>query len=87
MDYEHLIHTIIDPLVEEPESVLVRVDASDDGKIYHILIAAERPDTARLIGRRGIVAAAIREIIAIPSKSARPRVYINFESLGDEKED
>ena len=87
MNYEKLVHTIIDPLVEEPESVLVRVDESEEGKRISILIAAEKPDTARLIGRRGVVASAIREVVSVYSKNAKQHVHINFESFGETKED
>lgn len=87
MDYEKLIRAIINPIVEEPESVLVRIDESDDGKRISITIASEREDTARLIGRRGIVASSIREVISIASKSKNQHVHVNFESFGEEKED
>ena len=68
MDYESLIHALIDPIVEEPKSVLIRVNDSEEKDIT-ILIAAEKEDTARLIGRRGSIANALREIVSVAGKS------------------
>lgn len=87
MNYEKLIHSIIDPIVEEPESILIRVDEADNGKRISITVASEKEDTARLIGRHGQVASSIREIISIASKSQNQHVHVNFESFGEEKED
>lgn len=87
MDYEKIIHAIIDPIVEEPESVLIRTTESDGGKDVTILIASEKDDTARLIGRHGTIANAIREMISVAGKSENKHIHIKFESFGEEKED
>ena len=87
MDYEKIIRTLIDPIVEEPKSVLIRVDEDDNGKDVNILVAAEKEDTARLIGRRGIIANSLREILSVAGKSENRRIFLKFESFDDEKED
>ena len=86
MDYEKLIHALIDPIVEEPKSVLIRVNDSEEKDIT-ILIAAEKEDTARLIGRRGYIANALREIVSVAGKSENKHVHIRFESFDEEKEE
>ncbi len=87
MDYEKIIRAIIDPIVEEPSSILIRVIEDDNGKDVNILVAAEKEDTARLIGKRGIVANSLREVLSIAGKSENRRIFLNFESFEDEKED
>ena len=87
MDYEKIIRTLIDPIVEEPKSVLIRVDEDSNGKDVNILVAAEKEDTARLIGRYGIVANSLREIISVAGRSEDRRIFLKFESFDDEKED
>ena len=57
MDYEKIVKTIIDPIVEDSDSVLLRVN--EEEKDVLIIIAAEKDDTARLIGRKGLIANAI----------------------------
>ena len=87
MDYEKIIRTLIDPIVEEPKSVLIRVDEDSNGKDVNILVAAEKEDTARLIGRYGVVANSLREIMSVAGRSEDRRIFLRFESFDDEKED
>ena len=87
MDYEKIIRNLIDPIDEEPKSVLIRVDEDSNGKDVNILVAAEKEDTARLIGRYGIVANSLREIISVAGRSEDRRIFLRFESCDDEKED
>ena len=87
MDYEKIIRALIDPIVEEPKSVLIRIDEDSNGKDVNILVAAEKEDTARLIGRYGVVANSLREIISVAGRSEDRRIVLRFESFDDEKED
>ena len=88
MNYEKIIHALIDEIVEEPESVLIRVTESDNGKDVVIIIASEKEDTARLIGRHGAIANALREVISVAGKNENKHVHLKFESFGEEiKED
>ena len=88
MDYEKIIHALIDSIVEDPDSVLIRANESEDGKDIFIIIAAEKEDTARLIGRKGIIANSLREVISVAGKSENKHIHIKFESFDDdEKED
>lgn len=86
MNYEKAIHAVIDSIVEEPASVLIRTTESLDGKDVSIIIAAEKNDVARLIGRHGNVANAIREVLAVAGKIDNKHIHIKFESFND-KED
>lgn len=87
MNYEAIIHALIDSIVEDPASVLIRTTESENGKDVLILIAAEKEDTARLIGRKGTIANSLREIISIAGKSENKHIHIKFESFDEEKED
>ena len=87
MDYEKIVHAIIDDIVDEPSSVFVRVDEEANGKDIAITIAAEKSDTAKLIGHKGIIANAIREIINIAGKSEDKHVHVKFESFDEKSED
>ena len=87
MDYEKIIHTLIDDIVDDPKSVLIRVSEGTSPKDVLIIIAAEKEDTARLIGHKGIIANALREVVGVAGKSENKRVHIKFESFEDEKVD
>ena len=87
MDYEKIIHTLIDDIVDDPKSVLIRVSEGTSPKDILIIIAAEKEDTARLIGHKGIIANALREVVGVAGKSENKRIHIKFESFEDEKVD
>ena len=85
MDYEKIIHSLIDSIVDDPKSVLIRVSEGTSPKDVLIIIAAEKEDTARLIGHKGIIANSLREVVGIAGKSENKRIHIKFESFEDEK--
>ena len=85
MDYENIIHRLIDSIVEDPKSVLIRVSEGTTSKDVLIIIAAEKNDTARLIGHKGLIANAPREVVGIAGKSENKHVHLKFESFEEEK--
>lgn len=85
MDYERIIHSIIDPIVDDHDSVLIRISEGSSNKDLLILIASEKEDTARLIGKKGIIANAIREVVSVAGKEENKRVHIKFESFDEEE--
>ena len=89
IDYEKAIHALIDPLVEDPESIIIRELPSHSNRDVTILICASDADTARLIGRRGDVANALREAIGIAPKAENEntRIHLKFESFDEEDRD
>lgn len=88
MDYEKIIHTLIDPLVEKPEKILIKELPGGGKKDVTILIVAEDDDCARLIGKRGSVANALREAVGILGKAdnSNLRIHLKFESFEEQKE-
>ncbi len=86
MDYTTLVHTIVDPFLANPDAILVREVKEEDAKSdVTLLVVAENGDIARLIGKKGCVANAIRDIVAIAGKLENKRVHLKFESFEDEK--
>ena len=85
MDYEKIIHTIVDPFLINPEALMVRELPSDSPKDVRLLVCAESEDTARLIGKKGMVASALREIIAVAGKNENKHIHLSFESFDEEK--
>ena len=87
MDYETVIHALIDPIIDSPDSVLIRVTEGNTPKDVNILIAAEKEDTSRLIGKKGAIANAIRELVGVAGKTEGKHVHLRFESFDENKED
>ena len=86
MDYEKIVHTICDPFLMNPESLMVRELPSESEKDVVLLICTEASDTARLIGKKGTVANALREVIAVAGKNEGKRIHLKFESFDDDHE-
>ena len=84
MDYEALIHAAIDDIVEDPKSVLIRISEGSSPKDVLIIIASEKNDTARLIGHKGVIANALREVIGVAGKSENKHIHLKFESFDEE---
>ncbi len=84
MDYKQLIHTVIDPFVNDPSTILIREIPQENEKDLLFVIVTKSEDTAHLIGKKGCVAEAIRKVISISDKLEGKRVHIKFESF-DEK--
>lgn len=85
MEYEKIIHTIVDPFLMNPEAIMVRELPSDNAKDVRLLIVAENEDTARLIGKKGMVASALREIISVAGKNENKHIHLSFESFDEDK--
>lgn len=87
MDYQAVIHALIDPIIDSPESVLIRVDEGNTPKDINILVVAEKEDTSRLIGKKGTIANALREMVGVAGKTENKHVHLRFESFDENKED
>ena len=87
MDYEKIIHALIDSFVENKDIIMIRELPSDSPREIVLLIVAENEDTARLIGRKGSIANALREMISIAGKTENKRIHLKFESFEDKNED
>ena len=87
MDYEKIIHAFVDSFVEKPESMIIRQMPSESEKDVVLLVVSDANDTARLIGRKGSVADALREVISIVGKLEGKRIHLKFEAFEEENED
>lgn len=87
MDYEKIIHSLVDSFVEKPDSLMIRQMPSESEKDIILLIVADSNDTARLIGRKGIVADALREVVSIAGKLENKRVHLKFEAFEENKDE
>ncbi len=85
MDYEKIIHTICDPFLINKDALMVRELPSDSDKDVNLLIVAENEDTARLIGKKGSVANALRDVVAVAGKTENKRIHLKFESFDEDK--
>ena len=77
---EQVLYDLIVPIVENTHSLNVQqLPSLDDNEII-LNVFADNTDIARLIGRQGSMAQAIRQTMMIGSRVLDKRISINFES-------
>ena len=79
MDYEQIILDIIAPLVTIPERL--KVVPMDQENLYETtyIIYCDGKDVGKLIGKKGIVAEAIREVVNASAKLNSKKIRLKFE--------
>lgn len=80
VDYEKIVLDLIKPLVEDEKSLQVKLMSSLDEREVLLYVYANSDDVARLIGRGGVNASALRQMISVASKKDDKRITIKFES-------
>lgn len=84
VDYEAVVMNLVRPMVEDKESLSVKIMESLDEHEILVYVYANNDDVARLIGRKGSMASAIRHMMSVASrKEEDKRINIKFESYGD----
>lgn len=84
VDYEAVVMNLVRPIVEDQDSLSVKIMPSLDEHEILVYVYANNDDVARLIGRRGNMASAIRHMMSVASrKEEDKRINIKFESYGD----
>ena len=53
---------VVSPLIQSPQTAELRVAQSEDGKMLRVRLLLEQGDVARVIGRNGMTASAIRSL-------------------------
>ena len=82
--YEKIVHTIVDPIISTPESIIVRELPSDKEDHINLLICAHQSDIGKLIGKKGIIANAIRDVVGVASKLEDKHIHITFEAFNED---
>lgn len=77
---EQVCYDLVSPMVEDLESLSVKTLPSLDEKEIILMVYAKSEDIARLIGRQGSMASAIRHTMSVLSRSENKRISIKFES-------
>lgn len=77
---EDILFNLVAPLVDDEKNLSVkRLDGLNEKELI-LAIYAPNDDIARLIGKQGSMAHAIRQVMSIGSRVLSERVIIKFES-------
>ncbi len=79
MSHEKIIRDVIAPLITHVDDVSIILLEQENLRDHTYVVYCNENDMGRLIGKRGITAKAIREVVNIQAKLENKRVRIKFE--------
>ena len=80
-ELDKVLLNLVKPMVEDKESLDVRLMPSLDDKEVLLHVYAKNDEIARLIGRKGSMASALRQVMSVASHSNNKKVTIKFEQI------
>ena len=80
-ELDKVLLNLVKPMVEDKESLDVRLMPSLDDKEVLLHVYAKNDDIARLIGRKGSMASALRQVMSVASHSNNKKVTIKLEQI------
>lgn len=83
-DLEQVLWDLIQPMVNDPEEVEVHESEGERENEVILTVSAADDDIARLIGRKGLMASALRQVMGVASHKFGKRVSIKFNQKSKE---
>jgi predicted RNA-binding protein YlqC (UPF0109 family) len=80
-ELDKVLYELVRPMVEDTDSLSVREMTSLDADEVVLHVYAKNDDIARLIGRKGSMASALRQVMSVASHADNKKVTIKFEQL------
>lgn len=84
MDYVKALQDICLELVNDRDKLEVREMPSLDDNAIVLYVYASHDDISKLIGRKGVMANSIRQLMSVSTRGMHERLDIKFESYGEE---
>lgn len=81
IDLEKVLLNIVKPICGNSDEVMVKqMESLNDNEIL-LYVYASSNDIARLIGKQGMMANSIRQMLQVASRIENKRISIKFEAL------
>ena len=80
IDLEKTLLDICLPLVDDQKALSVQTMATTNDNEILLYVYANSEDVARLIGRKGIMASSIRQMMSIAARDVHKRISVKFEA-------
>ena len=79
VELDTVLLNLVKPMVDSPEQVeVVTEDSSNDREVV-LHVRAANDDIAKLIGRKGSMASALRQVMSVASHTDGKKVIIKFD--------
>ena len=80
---EELVREIVEPMVSNKEALMIKTIPETADEPAQVIVITNKDDTARLIGKGGAVANAIRKVVSIKSRLDGKKIRVKFESYDE----
>ncbi|MBE6110435.1 MAG: KH domain-containing protein [Erysipelotrichaceae bacterium] len=80
-ELDKVLLNLCKPMVENKDNLDVRVMPSLNEREVVLHVYADNDDIARLIGRKGSMASALRQVMSVASHAEDKKVTIKFEQI------
>lgn len=80
VDLEKTLFDLCAPLVEDTTALSVKKMATSNDNEVSLYVYATSEDVARLIGRKGIMATSLRQMMSIAARNMKTRISVKFEA-------
>ena len=80
IDLEKTLFDICLPLVDDQKALSVKTMATTNENEILLYVYANSEDVACLIGRKGIMASSIRQMMSIAARDVHKRISVKFEA-------
>jgi predicted RNA-binding protein YlqC (UPF0109 family) len=80
-ELDKVLLNLCKPMVENKDNLDVRVMPSLNDREVVLHVYADNDDIARLIGRKGSMASALRQVMSVASHAEDKKVTIKFEQI------
>lgn len=81
INLQETLLSLVQPICDDKDSVVVKEMESLDENEVLLYIYASSNDIGRLIGREGMMANSLRQMLQVASKLENKRILIKFEAL------
>ena len=80
---EALVREIVLPMISNKSALMIKTIPGLENQPAEVIVITDKADTARLIGKGGSVANAIRKVVSIKSRLDNVHVKVKFESYDE----
>jgi predicted RNA-binding protein YlqC (UPF0109 family) len=80
---EQLVREIVEPMISNKKALMVKLVPAVEGSTAEVIVITDKADTARLIGKGGSVANAIRKVASVKARLSNEHIKVKFESYDE----
>lgn len=80
VDLEKTLYDLCLPLTDNEASLSVKQLPTPEDSEVLLCVYAGNKDIARLIGRKGVIASALRQMLTVAGRDLHKRISVKFES-------